>query len=81
MNSGRYRVQYITHGNRSSSYSVTHPTSEYTLRYLTLGWNYSISVTAGYSFSQYRGGNCYYQYLYGEESEPVVTEVRETGIV
>jgi deleted-in-malignant-brain-tumors protein 1 len=79
LSSGRYRIQYVTYGNRSYSTSVTHPTSEYTLRYLTLGWNYTISVAAGYTFNQYRGGNCYYQYLYGEYSESVVAETRETA--
>ena len=81
LSSGRYRIQYVTYGDRSYSTYVTHPTSEYTLRYLTLGWNYTISVAAGYTFNQYRGGNCYYQYLNGEYSESVVAETRETGIV
>ena len=78
---GRYRIQYVTYGGRLYNAHVYPPTSEYTLRYLTLGWNYTISVAAGLRFDQYRGGNCYYRYLYGEYSESVVAETRETGIV
>ena len=59
---------------------MNHPTSEYTRRYLALGLNYSISVAVGYTFNQYTGGDCHYSYLYGEFSEPVVTETRESGM-
>ena len=78
--SRRYRIRYITHGNETYVTYVNHPKSEYTLRYLTLGSSYSISVSPGYSLSQYTGGDCHYSYFYGEYNEPVVAETRESGM-
>ena len=76
---GWYKIQYVTYGGHLRNALVYYSTSEYTLRYLRLGWNYTISVAAGYRFDRYRGGNCYNKYLYGEYSEPLVIETQETG--
>ena len=58
---------------------VSHTITQYTLWKLMLGHNYSISVLAGISFGNYYGGNCYSRYLYGEYSDQLIVEPRETG--
>ena len=45
-----------------------------------LGHNYSISVLAEVSIGSFYGGNCYSRrYLYGESSDELIVEPRETG--
>ena len=79
-NAGRYRIQYgVVDGTRFLVY-LSSTVSEYTLRSLILGLNYSISISASLTFREYTGGNCYSQYLYGDYSDPIYNVTKESGI-
>ena len=58
---------------------MTHPTTRFTLWRLYLGYNYTINVSAAVTFRNYYGGNCYFRYLYGEDSNTLTFEPKETG--
>ena len=81
--SGRYRIRYTRETGISftSTVYVSYLTTQYTLSRLILGNNYSISVLAEVSFgTYYYGGNCYSSgYLFGEYSDQLMVEPRETG--
>ena len=80
LDTGRYWIRYGIVGDRIYSAFARPPTTEYTLRRLVLGFNYTINITAGLEFRNFRGGNCFSRYLYGEFSDPIVVETQETGI-
>ena len=51
--------------------------SQQTLSGLRLNYNYTVNISAAKDFSSYRGGNCYNQYVYGEDGDPVYAYTRE----
>ena len=55
------------------------PTTSYTLRGLTLGFNYTVNISFGVDFRTFRGGNCYVRYLFGEFSDSIYVETYESG--
>ena len=72
----RYRISCQANGDHPLIQYSTTTTSRQTG--LVLGVNYSITVSASMDFTRYRGGNCYYGYLYGEYSNPVYVVTQES---